>query len=86
MRLAKNKYSPPKTINFLKMHILQPKHSKLKAEEAKKLLQELNVSLSQLPKIKFDDSALPKDIQPGDVIKIERKFNEKTVNSYRVAI
>jgi len=68
------------------MHILQPKHFKLKAEEVKKLLQELNVSLSQLPKIKFDDPALQKDIQPGDVIKIERKFNEKTVDYYRAAI
>jgi len=68
------------------MHILQPKHFKLKAEEVKKLLQELNVSLSQLPKIKFDDLALQKDVQPGDVIKIERKFGEKTVNYYRVAI
>jgi len=68
------------------MHILQPKHFKLKAEEVKKLLQELNVSLSQLPKIRFDDSALPEGIQPGEVIRIERKFNEKTVNYYRVAI
>jgi len=68
------------------MHILQPKHSKLKAEEVNELLQGLNVSLSQLPKIKFDDPALPEGIQPGDVIKIERKFNEKTVNYYRVAV
>ncbi|MBU3913257.1 MAG: DNA-directed RNA polymerase subunit H [Nanoarchaeota archaeon] len=68
------------------MHVLQPKHSKLKAEDAKKLLQELNVSLAQLPKITAEDPALPKDCVTGDVIKIERKFNDKTVNYYRVII
>ena len=55
------------------MHTLQPKHSKLKAEEAQKLLSELNITLSQLPKIKIEDPALPENCQVGDVIKIERK-------------
>lgn len=68
------------------MHILQPKHSKLKPEEAKKLLAELNVFLSQLPKIKAEDSAIPKGCIAGEVIKIERDFNGKKVNYYRVVI
>lgn len=68
------------------MHALQPKHSKLKPEEAKKLLEELNVALSQLPKINIEDKALPEGSQPGDIIKIERKSGDKTVNYYRVVI
>lgn len=69
------------------MHTLQPKHFKLKQEEVKKLLSDLNVALSQLPKIKAEDAAIidMKSV-PGDVIRIERKFNEKTVNYYRVVI
>ena len=68
------------------MHTLQPKHSKMKPEEVKKLLQELNASLSQLPKIKQEDPALPKDCVSGDVIKIEREMDSKKVNYYRVVI
>lgn len=68
------------------MHILQPKHYKLKPEEVKKLLAELNVSLSQLPKIKAEDPSLPEGCVSGDVIKIERKVNDKIVNYYRVVI
>jgi DNA-directed RNA polymerase subunit H len=68
------------------MHILQPKHVKLKAEEAEKILAELNISRAQLPKIKQEDSALPEGCVIGDVIKVERKFGDKTVFYYRVAI
>jgi DNA-directed RNA polymerase subunit H (RpoH/RPB5) len=68
------------------MHILQPKHYKLKQEEVKKLLSELNISLSQLPKTKAEDSALPEGCQAGDLIKIERKSNDKTIIYYRVVI
>ena len=39
------------------MHILQPKHTKMKAEEVKDLLEKYNISLSQLPKIKSTDPA-----------------------------
>lgn len=69
-----------------KMHILQPKHSKLKQEEVEKLLEELNVSLSQLPKIKAEDKALPEDVKVGDIIKIERKEKEGIVVYYRVVV
>jgi len=69
------------------MHILQPKHSRLKPEEAKKLLEDLNVSLSQLPQIHSEDQAL-KDLNAnvGDLIKIERKEGDGIVVYYRVVV
>ena len=66
------------------MHILQPKHTKLKKEETISFLDKLNISLSQLPKIKITDPALPKDCEISDVIKIERNFNDKIITYYRV--
>ena len=68
------------------MHILQPKHSKLKAEEAEELISKLNISRMQLPKIKHDDPALPIEAKIGDIIKIERKGSEGKVIYYRVII
>ena len=68
------------------MHILQPKHSKLNQKEAEKLLLDLNISLNQLPKIKAEDPALPENIQVGDIIKIERKEEEKLIVYYRVVV
>ena len=55
------------------MHILQSKHSKLGEKDATQLLEKLNISKSQLPKILSTDVALPEGCQIGDVIKIERK-------------
>jgi len=68
------------------MHVLQPKHYKLKPEEATKLLEKYNISLIQLPKIKIEDSALPKECNVGDVIKIERKTENGTVEYFRVVV
>ena len=68
------------------MHILQPKHSKLKREEAEKLLSELNISRAQLPKILLDDPAIPEGCEVGDVIRIERKFGDKISPYYRVVV
>ena len=68
------------------MHILQPKHSKLKTDDVEKLLKEYNISLSQLPKINAEDPALPENSKVGDVIKIERKDDEGTVAYYRVVV
>jgi len=68
------------------MHTLQPKHSKIKKEEVEKLLSELNISRAQLPKILLDDPALPEKCEIGDIIKIERKFNDKSVFYYRVVV
>jgi len=68
------------------MHILQPKHTKLKPDEAVKILEKYNLSLTQLPKIKLGDPGLPEGCQIGDVIKIERKARVKTLEYYRVII
>lgn len=64
------------------MHILQPKHSKLKHEDAEKLLSKFNISASQLPKIFASDPMLPKDVNIGDIIKIERKSEQAGVSVY----
>jgi len=68
------------------MHILQPKHSVLKKEEAEKLLASLNVDVFQLPKMRKKDPMLPKDIKVGDIIKIERISEGKKVLFYRVVV
>lgn len=70
------------------MHILQPKHTKLKEKEAQELLAKLNISKAQLPKILSSDPALPEECAVGDVIKIERKEHdsEKTTPYYRVVV
>lgn len=72
--------------NLSKMHILQPKHTILKQEEVDKLLDNYNISLAQLPKIKIDDPAIPENASVGDVIKIERKEETGNVIYYRVVI
>jgi len=66
------------------MHVLQPKHTKLKIEEVEKLLSKLNISLAQLPKIKITDAALPEECEISDVIKIERMAEGKNIIYYRV--
>lgn len=69
-----------------KMHVLQPKHIKLKPEEVKQIISKYNVSVSQLPRIKIDDSGLPDGCETGDVIKIERIVGDKIVNYFRVVV
>ena len=68
------------------MHALQPKHTKLKQEEVKKLLDQYNISLAQLPKIKQTDAGVPEGCQIGDVIKIERKQEGESFMFYRVVV
>ena len=68
------------------MHTLQPKHSKLKQEDALKLLAKYRISASQLPKIKIEDSALPEGCNIGDIIRIERKDEDKTYEYFRVVV
>ena len=68
------------------MHILQPKHTKLKPEEVKKLVEKYCISLSQLPKIKVNDAALPEGVVSGEVVKIERKEGDKINIYYRVVV
>lgn len=68
------------------MHILQPRHIKLKSEEVKKLLEKYNISLSQLPVIKIVDPSLPQGCIKGDVIRMERNDGEKIAIYYRVVV
>ncbi len=68
------------------MHILQPKHIKLKPEEVEKLLLEFNISRAQLPKIKINDPALPEECEVSDVIQIERIVEGEIKNYYRVVV
>jgi DNA-directed RNA polymerase subunit H (RpoH/RPB5) len=68
------------------MHILQPKHTKLKTDEVKKLLDKYNISLSQLAKVHADDPALPEGCNVGDVIKIERKEGDGVEIYHRVVV
>ena len=66
------------------MHVLQPKHIKLKKEEVDKLLADLNISLAQLPKIKISDPGLQEECEISDVVKIEREIDGKKNIYYRV--
>lgn len=68
------------------MHILQPKHLKISKKEEQELLEKLNVSKAQLPKIKSTDTALPAGVEVGDIIKVERRDEDKVFVYYRVAI
>lgn len=69
-------------------HILQPKHTILKEKEANELLEKYNISISQLPKIKITDPALPESITVGDIVKIERKddLTGKTIIFFRAVV
>ena len=54
------------------MHILQPKHIKIDEKEVEELLNKLNISKTQLPRILLSDAALPEGCEVGDIIKIKR--------------
>jgi DNA-directed RNA polymerase subunit H (RpoH/RPB5) len=68
------------------MHILQPKQSKLNPNEVKALIEKYNISIAQLPKIKATDAGVPEGCVSGDVLKIERKFEDKVRLYYRVVV
>ena len=68
------------------MHILQPKHTKIKPEELKNTLDKYNLSVSQLPKIKSTDPGVPEGAVRGDVLKIDRKEGDKIIPFYRVVV
>ena len=76
----------PRAALGTKMHILQPKHTKLSEKEAEKLISDLNVSRAQLPKILSSDPALPEGCNIGDIIKVERKEEDGVVVYYRVVV
>lgn len=68
------------------MHILESKHKKLNQKEAEEILSKLNISPAQLPKIFSNDPALPEDCSIGDIIKIERKEEDKVNIYYRIVV
>jgi DNA-directed RNA polymerase subunit H len=68
------------------MHILQSKHTKLSEKDINELLSRLNISKTQLPKILSSDPALPEGCQVGDVIKIERKEENKVFTFFRAVV
>jgi len=68
------------------MHILQPKHTKLKEKEVEDLLKKFNISKAQLPKILSSDAGLPEACKVGDIVKIERKEGDKVVLFHRVVV
>ena len=68
------------------MHILQPKHIKLKEKEVEEILSKLNLSKAQLPKILSSDPAFPEGCGVGDVIMIERKEGDDINFYYRVVV
>jgi DNA-directed RNA polymerase subunit H len=68
------------------MHVLQPKHTKLKEKEIQEVLGKFNISKAQLPKILSNDPAISEECNVGDVIKIERKEKDKTHIYYRVVV
>ena len=63
------------------MHILQPKHSKLNEKDSVELLDRLNISKSQIPKILSNDPALPEGCEIGNIIKIERNPKSSIASS-----
>ncbi len=70
-----------------KMHILQPKHTKLNEKESQELLKKYNISKSQIPKILQSDAALENmNCQIGDIIKIERAEEDKVNLYFRVVV
>jgi len=63
----------PSRIDILK-HELVPRHEILTAAEKKELLEKMNISEKQLPKILDSDPVIKKiEAKVGDVIKITRK-------------
>ena len=54
-------------------HVLIPKHKKVSEKEKKDILDKYGITLNELPAIHKSDPALADlDLEPGDVIKIER--------------
>ncbi|MFC7071950.1 DNA-directed RNA polymerase subunit H [Halovenus rubra] len=68
-------------------HELVPDHTVLDDEELEEVLQEYNIDKPDLPKIQRTDSALPKEAEVGDVIKITRDSRTtETAVVYRLVV
>ena len=68
-------------------HELVPEHTVLTDDEVDVVLEEYDITPTDLPKIKLTDPALPDDAEPGDVIEIVRdsRTTEKAI-VYRLVI
>ena len=65
------------------MHVLQPKHIKLKEDEAVKLLEKYNLVKEQLPRIRNSDPALTElNVKKGDIVRIARKSDDGAEREY----
>ena len=54
-------------------HILIPQHKKVSEKEKKDILEKYHITVNELPSIRKSDPALAgMDVQPGDVVRIER--------------
>jgi DNA-directed RNA polymerase subunit H len=89
--LAKRKESKSKTSNFEQPtpveHILIPKHEILNEEEEKKVLEKLNCTKNQLPRIKIDDPAIAHmNPKKGDIVRIHRIDKHAKSIYYRVVV
>ncbi|MFC1740967.1 DNA-directed RNA polymerase subunit H [Nanoarchaeota archaeon] len=55
-------------------HVLIPKHKKISEKEKKDLLEKHHITVNELPSINKNDPALAGvDVEPEDVIRIERE-------------
>ncbi len=54
-------------------NFMVPKHELLDDKEAKKVLQELNISIKRLPKISIKDPALRGKGKPSQIVRIIRE-------------
>jgi len=89
--LAKRRKRKSKISNFEQTspveHILIPKHEILKEEEEKKVLEKLNCTKSQLPRIKIDDPAIAyMNPKKGDIVRIHRVEKHAKSIYYRVVV
>jgi len=68
-------------------HTLVPDHILIEDSEIDSVLEEYGLSRTDLPKIKYNDPALPDEASPGDVLKIVRDSRTaETSISYRLVI
>jgi DNA-directed RNA polymerase subunit H len=55
-------------------HELVPEHRKMEEDEINELLEEFNIDKSDLPELTTDDAMTKRiDVEPGDVIEINRE-------------
>lgn len=89
--MAKKSKNKSKISNFEQPspveHILIPKHEILNEEEEKKVLEKLNCTKSQLPRIKIDDPAIAHmNPKKGDIVRIYRVEKHAKSIYYRVVV